>query len=568
MAATSIEDWTQVPWRKLEASVYRLQKRIYRAAQRGNTAAVHSLQRLLMKSKAARYLAVRRVTQENQGKNTAGIDGVKAIGPTHRPLVAELLREARTIKPKPTRRVWIPKPGKQEKRPLSIPTLLDRAHQALAKLALEPEWEAHFEPNSYGFRPGRSAHDAIQAVFLQVYLKPKYVLDADIQGCFDNIAHEPLLKKLNTYPAMRQAIKAWLKAGVLDGGVFVPTPKGSPQGGIISPLLANVALHGLEYAVRTCHGTREEDKPKLLRYADDLVILHPDRAVIDTAKAVLEQQLADMGLALKPSKTRIVHTLEPLEDQAPGFDFLGFTVRQYPVGKYRSGVARSGMPLGFTALITPSKDAIQRHYADLRAIVVTGKTLAQEVLIAKLNPVIRGWSQYYRTVVAKTTFSDLDNRLFPLLLHWAKRRHRDKNGHWVYARYWRTEGRDHWCFAPPAGVRLIRHTSTRIQRHVKVRGTASPYDGNLLYWARRLQHSPLLLGRTAKLLKQQDGACARCGLLFTDQSQCEIDHIDPTGSDAFANLQLLHRHCHDQKTAADYAAGQYASQAPRGRGAG
>jgi RNA-directed DNA polymerase len=155
-----------------------------------------------------------------------------------------------------------------------------------------------------------------------------------------------------------------------------------------------------------------------------------------------------------------------------------------------------------------------------------------------------------------------------LLLHWAKRRHRHKNGHWVYARYWRTEGRDRWCFAPPAGARLLRHTSTRIQRHVKVRGTASPFDGNLLYWARRLRQSPLLLGRTARLLKHQDGACARCGLLFTDQSQCETDHIDPTGSDALANLQLLHRHCHDQKTAADYATGRYASQAPRGRGAG
>jgi RNA-directed DNA polymerase len=202
-----------------------------------------------------------------------------------------------------------------------------------------------------------------------------------------------LLKKLNTFPAMRRAIKAWLKAGVVDGEVFSPTPKGSPQGGVISPLLANVALHGLEYAIRNCYGIREEDKPKLLRYADDLVVLHPDRAVIDRAKEVLEQRLADMGLALKPSKTRIVHTLESLDGQAPGFDFLGFNVRQFPVGKHRSGLARTGKPLGFIALITPSKEAIQRHYGSLRAIVVTGRTLAQAVLIAKLNQVIRGWSQ-------------------------------------------------------------------------------------------------------------------------------------------------------------------------------
>jgi RNA-directed DNA polymerase len=189
-----IEDWAQLPWRKLEAHVYRLQKRIFRAASRGNVRAVHSLQRLLMKSEAARCLAVRRVTQDNHGKNTAGVDGIKSVSPERRPLFVALLRHPAAIKPRPVRRVWIPKPGKPgEFRPLGRPVMLDRAHQALVKLALEPEWEAKLEPNSYGFRPGRSVHDAIQAVFGATCLKAKYVLDADIEGCFNNIAHQPLL---------------------------------------------------------------------------------------------------------------------------------------------------------------------------------------------------------------------------------------------------------------------------------------------------------------------------------------------------------------------------------------
>ncbi len=235
VAEQPIEDWALIPWRKLEMKMYRLQKRIYRASERGNVKAVHNLQRLLMKSEAARCLAVRRVTQDNQGKNTAGVDGIKSVSPQRRPILVKALRNHQTLKAQPARRVWIPKPGKSEKRPLGIPTMLDRAHQALVKAALEPEWEAKFEPNSYGFRPGRGCHDAIEAIFTSVGCKEKYVLDADIQGCFDNIAHEPLLNKLNTYPTMRRAIKGWLKAGVRVGFAEEPTDKGTPQGGVVTP---------------------------------------------------------------------------------------------------------------------------------------------------------------------------------------------------------------------------------------------------------------------------------------------------------------------------------------------
>lgn len=242
------ETWNTLPWRKLEQYVFRIQKRIYRASQRGNTRAVHTLQKLLMKSEAARLVAVRRVTQENQGKKTAGVDGVKSVTPKERLVMASQIhpKHWKHQHPRPVRRVWIPRPGKAERRPLGIPPMLERGKQALAKMALEPEWEAQFEPNSYGFRPGRSCHDAREAIYNAIKSKPKCVFDADISGCFDHISHEALVEKLHTYTAMRQAIKAWLKAGVMEGRDFSPTEAGTPQGGVISPLFMNVAqrAHG------------------------------------------------------------------------------------------------------------------------------------------------------------------------------------------------------------------------------------------------------------------------------------------------------------------------------------
>src|SRR6266446_311454 len=245
------ESWRTLPWRKLEQHVYRIQKRIFRAEQRGNVRAVHKLQKLLMKSRSARLLAVRRVTQENQGKKTAGIDGVKSVHPNARFALAEHLhpKNWKRSKPQPLRRVWIPKPGKAEQRPLGIPVMFDRACQAVAKQALEPQWEALFEADSYGFRPGRSAHDAIAAIFNNIRQKSKYVLDADIKGCFDNIEHQALLGKMRTYPAMRRLVKGWLKAGVMDDMDLSPTLAGTPQGGVVSPLLANIALYGMEEAL-------------------------------------------------------------------------------------------------------------------------------------------------------------------------------------------------------------------------------------------------------------------------------------------------------------------------------
>jgi len=273
------EEWADLPWRKLEQHLYRLQKRIFKASARGDLKTVHKLQKVLMKSRSARLLAVRRVTQENQGKKTAGIDGVRSVSPVGRLALAEAIHPKRMKKkkPKPLRRVWIPKPGKAEQRPLGIPVMFDRACQAVAKQALEPQWEALFEADSYGFRPGRSAHDAIAAIFNGIRYKSKYVLDADIKGCFDNINHQALLGKMRTYPAMRRLVKGWLKAGVMDDMDLSPTLAGTPQGGVVSPLLANIALFGMEEALINAYTggkktlSARQGAPKLIRYADDFV---------------------------------------------------------------------------------------------------------------------------------------------------------------------------------------------------------------------------------------------------------------------------------------------------------
>jgi RNA-directed DNA polymerase len=558
--AIASETWNKKPWRKLEQHVYRIQKRIYQASQRNNVRAVQKLEKLLMKSNAARLLAVRRVTQDNQGKKTAGVDGIKAVQPAKRLIMAKQIhpKHWKRQKARPVRRVWIPKPGKAEQRPLGIPTMLDRSKQALAKMALEPEWEAKFEPNSYGFRPGRSCHDAIAAIFLTIRYKPKYVLDADIKGCFDNINQEALLKKLRTSPQLRQTIKHWLRAGVLEGVDFTPTERGTPQGGVISPLLANIALHGMEEAITNGYRKMDE-KPAIVRYADDFVILHSDKEKLDRAADIVRVQLADMGLILSPSKTRVTHTLTPYQENV-GFDFLGFNIRQYPVGKTHTGKSTNGQPLGFKTIVKPSKEGIKRHLAETRRRIKDLKAASQELLIKELNPVIRGWSNYYRTVVSTKTYAGCDNVLHHQLRRWAKARHLNKGNQWTRRKYWRTEGNRHWVFATPKGAKLRTHGETHIRRHVKVKGSASPYDGNLLYWSQRLKTHPLLTETLAKALQRQNGRCGWCGLLFTDEDIIEIDHRDRNRkNNAPSNLFALHRHCHDERHAKD-AEDRYQSQ--------
>jgi RNA-directed DNA polymerase len=560
---TSNVEWKQVDWRKAEKAVFKLQKRIYRASSRGDVKTVRRLQKTMIKSWYARALAVRKVSQDNAGKKTAGVDGVKTLTPAARlKLVSNLKPESKVS---PTRRVWIPKPGTEEKRPLGIPTMKDRALQALVKLALEPEWEARFEPNSYGFRPGRSCHDAIEAIFNAIRYKPKYVLDADIAKCFDKIDHEALLNKLNTFPTIRRQIRAWLKAGVMDDKQLFPTSEGTPQGGVISPLLANIALHGMEERIKQFAETLPSKAKKskrdkrsnlnLIRYADDFVILHEDITVVQRCKEIISEWLKGMGLELKPSKTRLAHTLTQYEQEEPGFDFLGFTVRQFTVGKYHS-------TQGFKTIITPSKKKQKVHYDKIASVIETYKAAPQAALISQLNPLIRGWSNYYATVVSKDTYSAIDNLMYQKLEAWAKHRHPNKSGKWVAKKYWQTIDGDNWVFATREEgqnpLRLLKHSQTPIVRHVKVKDESSPYDGNSVYWSTRMGNNPEMPTRVSKLLKRQKGKCVHCGLYFREEDVMEVDHRIPKsqgGKDSYDNFDLLHRHCHDTKTANDGSMG-------------
>jgi RNA-directed DNA polymerase len=345
----------------------------------------------------------------------------------------------------------------------------------------------------------------------------------------------------------------------MDGLDFTPTERGTPQGGVASPLLANVALQGLETAIttsfprdRVVDGKRERWQPQVIRYADDLVVLHPDKAVIERCQEIATEWLRGIGLALKPSKTRITHTLYP-HDGNVGFDFLGFTGRQHPVGTARTGTAADGQARRFKTIITPSKDAQRRHLAAIRRVVQQGKGASQAALIARLNPLIEGWCNDYARVVAKRVFSVLDARTYGKLRRWAHRRHPTKARTWVTERYWHVSS-GMWDFRIADGPRLRKHSATPIRRHAKVSGTKSVFDGDWAYWATRLGHHPEVPRRQAFLLKRQAGACAWCGLRFTSEDRREIDHILPLGAggtDVPHNRQLLHGHCHDTKTARD-----------------
>ncbi|HEY9863269.1 MAG TPA: group II intron reverse transcriptase/maturase, partial [Candidatus Obscuribacterales bacterium] len=471
-------EWNEINWRKAERLTFKLQKRIFRASERGDVKAVRKLQKTLINSWSAKCIAVRRVTQDNPGKNTAGVDGIKSLTPKQRMSLVGRLKL--TNKVKPTRRVNIPKPGTTETRPLGIPTINDRALQALVKLALEPEWEAKFEPNSYGFRPGRSCHDAIDAIYLSINKKQKYVLDADIAKCFDRINHKALISKIHTYPTLSRQIQVWLRAGYMDGKELFPTNDGTPQGGVISPLLANIALHGMEERVKqyaeTLKGGKRHNRESLslIRYADDFVIIHEDLNVVKKCQEIISDWLNDMGLELKPSKTKLTHTLNKIEENV-GFEFLGFHIQQHKTGIYRCAKTTNGTPLGFNTLITPSKSKIKTHLVKIAEVIDSHKTAPQAALISKLNPIIRGWSNYYSTVVSKKTFSKADKLTYNKLRTWARTRGK---GNINKDKYWRTVGNRNWCFSTEDGLELLTHSSTPIVRHTKIKGEASPYDGN------------------------------------------------------------------------------------------
>ena len=419
----------------------------------------------------------------------------------------------------------------------------DRCLQAMLKNALEPAWEAKFEGSSYGFRPGRSCQDAIGKIYLLA--RPngtkKWVFDADIKGAFDNISHEYLLRTIGKVPGY-ELLKQWLEAGYVDGNVFHETEAGTPQGGVISPLLANIALHGMENAIGVKHNCRGEiiSKRAIVRYADDFVCFCETREDAEQVQHLLTEWFRERGLTLSEEKTRIVHLTE-------GFDFLGFNVRHYP----KPHTTRTGWKL----LIKPSKESVQEVRRKLKQIWKEVRGTNIQNILNKLNPVIRGWANYFRTQVASEVFRKLDHWMYQKEDRYAKRTHPNKSQKWRHQKYWgcfNLDRLDTWTFGDKqTGRYLLKFSWFPIERHVLVRGTASPDDPSLRdYWTQRQRGKARdLTSSKQKLAKRQKGRCGECGESLFNDEELQIHHRRARslgGKDTYSNLVLVHLLCHQQ----------------------
>ena len=533
------ETWHAIDWRRVERNVRGMQVRIAKATREGDERKAKALQRMLTRSFCGKALAVRRVT-ENQGKRTAGVDRELWSTPQAKREAIDSLNR-RGYQPSPLRRVCIPKGGGKTRK-LGIPTMRDRAMQALHLFALEPIAESTADPNSYGFRRGRSTADARSQGFLALSRasSAQWILDADIEGCFDHLDHDWLLAHV---PMDRVMLRKWLKAGVVDFGRLFRTEAGTPQGGIISPALANLALDGLEPLLRSRFGGKgtnlaNRHKVNLVRYADDFIVTGVSRELLENEVVPLVRTfLAERGLRLSASKTSIVHI-----DQ--GFDFLGWNFR-----KYRGKL-----------LIKPSRENVKTFLRKVREIVKTGATSKQANLIRQLNPVLRGWANYHRTAVAKQTFARVDHQLFAALWRWAKRRHPNKRKKWVAKRYWSPRGSRSWVFVDRSSdlgsetgeVKLFHMPDVPIRRHAKVRADYNPFDPDHdAYGDKRRMHGMKMDSghnrRMLKLLARQNGACHACHEAITNDTGWHVHHVVPRnfgGSDSLDNCVLLHPVCH------------------------
>ncbi|HCE7101334.1 group II intron reverse transcriptase/maturase [Pseudomonas aeruginosa] len=544
-----MKNWHDLDWARIQQTVWKTQLKIAQATREGDWRRVKRLQRLLTHSFYGRCLAVRRVT-ENRGRKTSGVDGETWGTPQAKLQAVGRLSKKRGYRPKPLRRVWIPKPGKPEKRPLGIPTMLDRAMQALYLQALEPVIESTSDPKSYGFRPDRSTADAMVELFhlLSPQTAPVWILEGDIKGFFDNINHEWLCRNV---PMDRTVLRKWLKAGVIDRRQLMATEAGTPQGGIISPCLANATLNGLEAQLK-CHLVQQMGKTKaqqakvyVVRYADDFVVTAASKELLeDEVKPWVEQFLSVRGVALSREKTQTVHIHQ-------GFDFLGWNFRKYvPKSPYRKA----------KLLIKPSKKNVTAFYRKVGEIIKNSGALTQDALIGQLNPVLKGWAQYHSPVVAKQTFSKLDSLIFWRLWRWAKRRHSKKSADWIRKKYFRSIGGQNWVFAYPYKNgkeekqyrRLYKLAETAIVRHKRLPGEYQPYDAaHELKWealrVQRMQHKLRYRGQILSIFRRQKGLCALCGHAISKETGWHDHHVIRRvdgGPDTLSNRVLLHPNCH------------------------
>jgi len=533
--APSDPGWHDVNWQHVQRTVRRFQTRIVQATKEGRSGKVRRLQLLLTHSLAAKLLAVRQVT-ENRGKNTPGVDGEVWSTPKAKMKAVKSLTK-QGYKPSSLRRVYIPK-DHNRKRPLSIPTMKDRAMQALYLLALDPISETKADPSSYGFRKGRSTHDAIEKCFnaLGGPNNATWVLKADIQGCYDDLSHGWLLEYT---PMDKVMLRKWLKASFLEQGLRYATESGVPQGGIISPTIANMALDGLEALLKQrFHRTRRGNpKVNLSRYADDIVVTGASKELLEhEVKPLIASFLVERGLSLSAEKTVITSIEE-------GFDFLGMNHRKY----------------GGKLLIKPSKKAIKRFKSTFSKRLAQVRTASQANVIRSLRPLVLGWTWYYRHVVSKQTFQTLDHWMFWKLWRWAKRRHPSKPKRWIRKRYFHTVRGDNWVFqvVTDDGIeRLPKMAKVPIRRHTLIKGKVNPYDpDDELYFERR--DAEKFKRQNAKkvqsLFEQQRGVCPTCGERIDDSRSWDIHHIIEKhrgGRDTLDNLVLLHSNCHRQVHAA------------------
>lgn len=545
VCAPSGMSWPEINWVEVQRQVRRLQMRIVKAIKEGRHNKVKALQWLLTHSFCGKAVAVKRVTG-NQGKNTPGVDELvwKTSGAKIN-AIASLKR--RGYSPLPLRRLYIPKKnGKM--RPLGIPAMKCRAMQALYLLALEPVAETRADPNSYGFRLARATKDAAEQCFKALVGKNRaqWVLEADIQGCFDNISHDWMMANI---PMDKVVLRKWLKAGYIFQNELFPTEAGTPQGGIISPVLANMTLDGLEamLAKRFPPAGRNEKKMHMVRFADDFIITCYDKTRLEQeVKPAVAEFLAIRGLTLSPEKTRITHITE-------GFDFLGWNIRKYDD----------------KLLIKPSKANVKAHLAHIREIIKAHGAAKQANLIRMLNPVIRGWANYHSHAVAKASFARNDHMIWSMLWRWAVRRHPNKNARWIKGRYFKVRGTRHWVFSDTEKqedgtfkeLTLLLESDTPIVRHVKIKAQANPYDPDWesyfeTRWDRKMRGSIRGRIKLYRLWSLQEGRCPVCGEIIETGSHWATRHKVTRatgGTDALSNLEMRHPQCWETGNKVDYS---------------